>query len=178
MTTHLGFVVREVSADRDIEHVRRLVRAHGDARASTPGVEYVYADAERMPGPYAPPRGGIWLAIANEDAVGCVALRPLSARVAEVKRMFVDAAWRGQGVGRSLLATLIEGAQARGYETLRLGTLADMDAAQALYRSLGFTPIERYRPDELIDTQFYELSLTNHGPATDERKEEDGVGGA
>ena len=78
--------------------------------------------------------------------------------------MFVDAAWRGQGVGRTLLATLIDGARRRGYETLRLGTLADMDAAQALYRSLGFTPIERYRPDELMDTQFYELSLESNEP--------------
>ncbi len=172
------FVVREVRHERDIEHVRRLVRAHGDARATTPGVEYVYADAERMPGPYAAPRGGLWLALANDAAVGCVALRPLTARVAEVKRMFVDATWRAQGVGRSLLAALIEGARSRGYETLRLGTLADMDAAQALYRSLGFTPIERYRPDELIDTQFYELSLTNHEPAAEEREEEGGAGGA
>ncbi len=154
-----SFVVREVADERDIEHVRRLVRAHGDARSSTPGVEYVYADAARMPGSYASPRGGIWLAMANGDGVGCVALRPLTPKVAEVKRMFVDADWRGAGVGRSLLITLIAGARARGYATLRLGTLADMDAAQALYRSLGFTPIERYRPDELIDTQFYELSL-------------------
>ncbi|MEO5816941.1 MAG: GNAT family N-acetyltransferase [Gemmatimonadaceae bacterium] len=160
-----SFVVREVSDERDIEHVRRLVRAHGDARSSTPGVEYVYADAARMPGPYAPPSGGIWIAVVDDDVVGCVALRPLTARVAEVKRMFVDAEWRGRGVGRRLLGTLIEGAQSRGYETLRLGTLADMDAAQALYRSLGFTPVERYRPDELIDTQFYELSLSNHEPA-------------
>ena len=92
--------------------------------------------------------------------------------------MFVDAEWRGRGVGRSLLVTLIVGARSRGYETLRLGTLADMDAAQALYRSLGFTPVERYRPDELIDTQFYELSLTNHESATNECEEEDGIGRA
>jgi hypothetical protein len=32
------FVVREVDGEEDIEHVRRLVRAHGDARATTPGV--------------------------------------------------------------------------------------------------------------------------------------------
>lgn len=34
-----------------------------------------------------------------------------------------------------------------------------MTAAQALYRSLGFAPIARYRPDELVDTRFYELPL-------------------
>lgn len=153
------FAVREASGDADIEAVRRLVRAHGDARASTPGVEYVYADAARMPGPYAPPRGGIWLAESEGVAIGCVALRPVDAHSGEVKRMFVDAAWRGRGVGRALLNALIAGARARAYSTLKLGTLDDMIAAQALYHSLGFRPVERYRPDELVDTRFYELTL-------------------
>jgi putative acetyltransferase len=154
-----SFVVREAENEMDIAHVRRLVTAHGDARAHVPGVEYVYADAARMPGDYAPPRGGIWLAVANEVGLGCVALRPLGESVGEVKRMFVDAEWRGRGVGRALLEALIVGAHERGYAALRLGTLQDMDAAQSLYRSLGFVPISRYRPDELMDTQFYELSL-------------------
>ena len=152
-------VIREVSTDEEIAQARALVRAHGDARASTPGVEYVYADADGLPGPYAAPRGGLWLATAGGSGVGCVALRPIDTHAAEVKRMFVDASWRGHGVGRALLLALIGGARARGYLTLRLGTLHDMDAAQSLYRSIGFRPIERYRPDELIDTRFFELDL-------------------
>ena len=154
-----SFVVRAVNDEADIAHVRRLVTAHGDARSTVTGVEYVYADAARMPGVYVPPRGGIWLAIASDTGVGCVALRPLTEGVGEVKRMFVDAHWRGCGVGRALLDALIAAARAHGYATLRLGTLQDMHAAQSLYRSLGFVPIDRYRPDELMDTQFYELSL-------------------
>jgi putative acetyltransferase len=139
--------------------VRRLVTAHAEARADTPGVEYVHADAARMPGPYVPPAGGLWLAVANDTGIGCVALRPLDDEAAEVKRMFVDAAWRGHGVGRALMERVIAEARGRGYSTLRLGTLHDMDAAKALYRSLGFHPIERYRADELIDTMFFELPL-------------------
>ena len=154
-----SFVVREAAGDADIAEVRRLVTAHGDARVTTPGVEHVYADAARMPGPYAPPHGGIWLAHADGVAVGCVALRPVDEDSAEVKRMFVDAEWRGRGVGRTLLETLIIAARSRGYRILRLGTLDDMHAAQALYGSLGFVPIERYRPDELVDTRFFELKL-------------------
>lgn len=153
------YEIRETSGDADIEEVRRLVRAHGDARASTIGVEHVHADAARMPGPYAPPRGGLWLAESAGVAIGCVALRPVHAHAAEVKRMFVDAAWRGRGVGRALLNALLAGARARGYQKLKLGTLDDMLVAQALYHSLGFRPVERYRPDELVDTRFFELTL-------------------
>ena len=153
------FEVREASGASDIAWVQRLVTAHGDARATTPGVEYVYADAARMPGPYVPPLGGIWLAMHGDRGIGCVALRPLEPGTGEIKRMFVDAEWRGLGVGRALLLALIAGASARALTTLRLGTLHDMDAALALYQSVGFAPVDRYRADELIDTRFFELSL-------------------
>lgn len=152
-------VVGEVSDEGEVAEVRRLILSHADARATTPGVDHMRADALSLPGRFAAPRGGIWLATADGAGIGCVALRPLSDEAAEVKRMFVDAAWRGRGVGRALMETLLAGARARGYLTLRLGTLADMTAAQSLYHSLGFTPIERYRPDELVDTLFYELPL-------------------
>ena len=157
--TSRTFVVREASGASDVALVQRLVTAHGDARATTPGVEYVYADAARLPGPYVSPLGGIWLALHDEHGIGCVALRPLEAGTGEVKRMFVDAEWRGLGVGRALLLALIDGAEVRGLTTLRLGTLHDMDAALALYKSVGFAPVERYRADELIDTRFFELPL-------------------
>lgn len=116
-------------------------------------------DAMRLPGPYVPPLGAIWLAQANDDAIGCVALRPLPDGTGEVKRMYVDGTWRGKGVGRVLLGTLITRARTLGYRQLRLGTLSDMSAARSLYQSLGFVPIERYRPDEMVDTEFYELRL-------------------
>lgn len=154
-----AFVIREASGEADIDAARALVLAHAAERATTPGVEHVRADAARLPGPYIAPRGGLWLACAGEAAVGCVALRPMPEGIGEVKRMFVDPAWRGQGVGRALMDTVVEAARLRGYRRLRLGTLKEMHAAQALYRSLGFVEIERYRQDEMIDTCFFEMEI-------------------
>ena len=154
------FAIREATSAADVDAVRRLVLAHVEERATTPGVEHMRADAVRLPGPYIAPRGAIWIAESGVEAVACVALRPLPGGVGEVKRMYVDGEWRGKGVGRALLETLIAWAKVAGYQRLRLGTLADMLGAQALYRSLGFVPIERYRADEMIDTEFFELDLT------------------
>lgn len=153
------FTVHEVHDAEGVAEVRRLVLEHVAARATTPGIEYMRADALALPGPYVPPQGGLWLARAEGAGVGCVALRPIDAQTAEVKRMFVAPAWRGRGIARALLESLIAGARERGYPMLRLGTLDDMTAAQALYHSLGFSPIDRYRADELVDTRFYELPL-------------------
>jgi putative acetyltransferase len=139
--------------------VRKLVLAHVGERASMPGIEHMRADAMRLPGPYVAPSGALWLAQAGDDAIGCVALRALPDGIGEVKRMYVDGAWRGKGVGRALLETLIAHARTVGYHHLRLGTVAEMAAARSLYRTLGFVPIERYRADEMVDTEFYELEL-------------------
>ena len=153
------FVVREATSTEDVNAVRRLVLAHVDERATMPGIEHMRADANRLPGPYVAPKGAMFLALAGGEPVGCVALRPISDGIGEVKRMYVDAAWRGRGVGRALLEALIERARAMDYSVLRLGTIAEMTAARSLYASLGFTSIERYRPDEIVDTEFYELTL-------------------
>jgi GNAT superfamily N-acetyltransferase len=152
-------VIRQATSAADVDAVRQLVLAHADERATTPGIEHMRADAIRLPGAYIAPRGVIWLAEAGVVAVGCVALRPLPDNVGEVKRMYVDGAWRGNGVGRALLLALIAHARTLGYHHLRLGTLSEMTAARALYASLGFAPIERYRADEMVDTEFYELAL-------------------
>lgn len=143
----------------EIEAVRFLVLAHATSLREHPGSEQVRADAENLPGPYQPPRGRLYLARLDSMPAGCVALRPTEATVGEVKRMFVLATARRNGVARALMDQLISDARRMGYRSLRLGTMAEMTAAQSLYRELGFAQIPRYRADEKLDTVFFELDL-------------------
>jgi phosphoglycolate phosphatase len=78
--------------------------------------------------------------------VACAAIRPFGATAAEVKRVFVRPEWRGQGLSRSLMQALEDYASRQGYTSLILETGAVLKAALGLYRSLGYTPIERYGP--------------------------------
>ncbi|MBV6410285.1 MAG: GNAT family N-acetyltransferase [Burkholderiales bacterium] len=112
-----------------------------------------------LPGAYAPPRGGVWLARVDGHDAGCVALRPLDAQAAELKRMYVRRAWRGRGLGRRLGETAIGFARAAGYRAVCLDTLAGMTEALALYRSLGFRPTRAYCHNPLPDTVWMELEL-------------------
>ena len=155
-------MIEVVAATRpaELEAVRALIHAHADALREHPGSDAVREDAEHLPGPYAPPGGRIYLARHDGAPAGCVALRPLGGGAAEVKRMFVRRESRRLGLARALMRRLLDDARGMGFTVVRLGTLEEMTAARALYVELGFTPIPRYRADEMIDTAFYECHLT------------------
>ena len=152
--------VREAADAISLEMARALVFGHAAGLGEVPGVERVRADAARLPGPYAPPAGALLVATLAGNPAGCVAFKKLDGETCEVKRMFVDPAFRKRGIARALMLKLLERARERGYHRVRLGTLHSMTAAQALYRDLGFVEIPRYRPDEHTDTMFFEKNLT------------------
>ncbi|HEX6453344.1 MAG TPA: GNAT family N-acetyltransferase [Trebonia sp.] len=62
-----------------------------------------------------------------------------SADEAEVRALAVAPWAQGRGVGRTLMRSVIDEAAARGAARLLLSTQPGMEAAQHLYRSLGFT---------------------------------------
>ena len=112
-----------------------------------------------LPGEYAPPRGCLLVALHHGRSVGCVALRPLDAQTAELKRLWVQSSARGCGAGRLLVEAALQAARDAGYSRVRLDTTPGMDAAQRLYRSLGFVQIEPYRENPIGGATFLELGL-------------------
>jgi GNAT superfamily N-acetyltransferase len=112
-----------------------------------------------LPGRYSPPAGRLLLAMAGADAAGCVAIRPLTASVCEMKRLFVRPKFRGKHVGRLLAERIVAEARSLGYQTMRLDTLPQMRAAIRIYKTLGFVPYAAYYDTPLPGTVFMELQL-------------------
>jgi putative acetyltransferase len=114
-----------------------------------------------LPGSYAPPAGRLLLAVAGEQVAGCIALRPLGDSDCEMKRLYLRPEFRGQGLGKKLVTTLIAAAREIGYERMLLDTLpGKMDEAIALYRSLGFREIAAYYHNPVEGALFMELRLS------------------
>jgi ribosomal protein S18 acetylase RimI-like enzyme len=112
-----------------------------------------------LPGEYAPPGGTLLLAMVDGCAAGCVALRAMDERTCEMKRLYVRPRARGHGVGRLLCDAVIAEARARGYTRMKLDTVPQMTEAIALYRALGFVPVEPYRHNPIPGAIFMELML-------------------
>lgn len=98
---------------------------------------------------YFPPSGRILLARDPDGGLlGMAFLKPIGPDACEIKRMYVEPAARGLGLGRALLNGLIEAAAAIGYREAWLDSAVYMPAAHALYRSVGFEPAEYYPEGE------------------------------
>ena len=106
------------------------------------GFHLTFQDVDRemseLPGRYAPPEGRILIAELDGQVAGCVAMKKLLEGVCEMKRFYVRPAFRGHGIGRKLAEATIAKARAAGYQRMCLDTVPSMQAAMALYESLGF----------------------------------------
>ncbi|MFI9200590.1 GNAT family N-acetyltransferase [Streptomyces sp. NPDC053048] len=84
----------------------------------------------------------------EDDPAGCVGLRRLDARTAEVTRMFVRAGRRGLGGAPALLAAAERTARDWGVGRLVLNTRRDLAEARALYARHGFAESAPYKAPE------------------------------
>jgi putative acetyltransferase len=136
----------EVAAVRELfaEYVRMV-----DAPAC-------FADFDRelaaLPGEYR-----LFLA---DGAAGCVGVRFLDGKTAEMKRLYVRPTRRGQGLGRALAEAAIAAAREAGCARIVLDTLPKMREAQALYRTLDFRPIDPYLENPTPGALCFELRLS------------------
>lgn len=143
----------------EIESVRALFREYVDGLQVSLCFQGFTAELAGLPGPYAPPRGRLLLASESEEPVGCAALHPISGTVGEMKRLYVNPAFRSQGVGTRLAERIIAEARTIGFEIIRLDTLPTMSAATRLYESVGLVRCAPYYETPLQDTIFIELTL-------------------
>jgi ribosomal protein S18 acetylase RimI-like enzyme len=150
----------QATTDEEIQQARQLFEEY----AAWLGFDLCFQNFDRelveLPGQYAPPSGRLFLATENDRLAGCIALRKIGDDVGEMKRLYVRPEFRGHGLGRTLTETLLQEAREIGYRRVRLDTLpGKMDAAIAMYRSLGFKNIEPYYNNPVAGAAFMELEL-------------------
>lgn len=150
--------IREASAS-EVPLVRDLFREYAGSLPFDLDFQHFDDELRNLPGEYAPPGGTILLASEGDTILGCVALRRIDETTCEMKRLYLRPAARGKGAGRALSVAVIAKARTLGYTAMRLDTVPSMQAAIALYRSLGFREIAPYRVNPIEGALFFELQL-------------------
>jgi GNAT superfamily N-acetyltransferase len=87
---------------------------------------------------YTPPKGECLIAVHRDRPVGLLMMKDKDGTTCEMNRMFVRPDARGLGVGRALIARLLDRAKEMGFATMNLGALPRHVEALPLYRSMGF----------------------------------------
>ncbi|WEH31973.1 GNAT family N-acetyltransferase [Streptomyces sp. AM 4-1-1] len=92
------------------------------------------------------PPGGVFLVAGLPDgtALACGGWRTVGSTTAEVKRMYVTPAARGQGLGRGILQALEQDARHHGKTEVLLETGVSNHAALALYTRCGYALVDPY----------------------------------
>jgi GNAT superfamily N-acetyltransferase len=91
---------------------------------------------------YDNPRYVFIIAELNAEIIGCGAIRPLSQKRGEVKRMF--AKYPGKNIGQSILSFLETKAKELNYEELVLETRVKNKEACSFYLKANYTKIPNY----------------------------------
>ncbi|HAW44977.1 MAG TPA: GNAT family N-acetyltransferase [Sutterella sp.] len=145
----------------DEESVRRLFRAYTEefVQLMPEFAEYLALqgfekELANLKSKYQKPEGDLLLAKIDGVAVGCVAMKRMNASDVEMKRLYVEPAYRRLGIGRQLVEAIIESAKRAGYRRMFLDTQPVLKAAVALYEKSGFTFTSRYNDSPIAQTLF------------------------
>ena len=164
---------------QDAESVRSLFCGYSTSLGIDLTFQSFQEELSSLPGRYAASQGGALLIATVEgptqrdstlsapplprasQVLGCVALRRSSGGWCEMKRLYVREEARGERLGDRLVEAILEQAKALGYSGIRLDTLPEMSAAQALYRKHGFVETSPYYDTPIPHTVFMNCAFSN-----------------
>jgi GNAT superfamily N-acetyltransferase len=153
-------IIREARFPEELDLVRAIFAEYAASLPVDLSFQDFSGELAALPGKYAAPLGRVLLAFDGDQLIGCGAMRPIDATTAEMKRLYVRPAGRGQQLGRRLAEEICGAARDAGYARICLDTLPHMAAAQQLYASLGFEAIPAYVFNPVAGTQFLQRELT------------------
>jgi N-acetylglutamate synthase-like GNAT family acetyltransferase len=121
-------------------------------------------DLANIPQYYQQGNGNFWVALQGTTVVGSVGLIDIGNQQVALRKMFVDADFRGPqfAVAQSLLATVLNWVREKGVHSIFLGTTDKFLAAHRFYEKKGFERIAQAElpptfPVMRVDTVFYRL---------------------
>ena len=140
--------IRRISSADDARLAQIIRASLRDKGLDIPGTAYFDPELDHLSAYYlsdSDSRRYLVLVDENDLAVGGVGLSCLSwdPLCAEVQKLYLAGHVKGRGLGRTLMGALEREARAMGFSSMYLETHSSLKTAISLYRSMGYTEVER-----------------------------------
>jgi ribosomal protein S18 acetylase RimI-like enzyme len=139
-----NIVYKKPETDEEISGAKKLIVAYVQWLNHDLCFQNIDDELSNFPDKYRDPQGTFLIAKENNEVVGCVGIKKIENSICEMKRLFVNDRYRGNGIGKKLVEMIAGEAKRKHYEKIRLDTLATMEEALNIYRKNGFYEIEPY----------------------------------
>ena len=143
-----SLTIQIVQTESEWAELANLLHQYAANDLDQPHLSSIWKDLQNLPSRYAAPKG---LALIIKEcpesqAIACGAFASTgNLGTCEIKRIYVQTPYRGQGIAEMLIRKLMLQAQQAGYTHAALSTWPTNHKGQALYSRLGFTPVAPFK---------------------------------
>jgi len=138
------FTIRPITAGDNPSMAAIIRRVMPEFGADGPGFAIHDAEVDHLCEAYAQARSAYFVVERDGQVLGGGGVAPLEngePDVCELRKMYFLPAARGIGAGTAMMRHCLDAARSFGFGRCYLETCTSMQAAQALYRRSGFTPL-------------------------------------
>ena len=140
-----SFLIRPITPHDDAAMADVIRTVMPEFGADGPGFAIHDAEVDAMHAAYTAPRSAYFVVERDGHVLGGGGVAPLEngpPDTCELRKMYFLGAARGIGAGSAMMQRCLDTARGFGFRRCYLETLTGMDAAMALYRRTGFTPLD------------------------------------
>ena len=142
-----AFLIQSIQSKADWSMFEMLLRTYAQHDLNQPHLSSIWQDLEDLPARYGPPKGAaVLLCLPDQTPIGCGAIAATNLQNAcEIKRLYIQPAYRGQGGSKILIQALMAKALVDGYHQAVLSTWQTNTSGLALYKSMGFHSVPSFK---------------------------------
>jgi N-acetylglutamate synthase-like GNAT family acetyltransferase len=156
-------------SDKYLSRIIELILTIQQKEFNIPVTLEAQPDLQQIPEIYQTAKGNFWVALHDDQPVGTIGLIDIGDNIGVIRKMFVQAEYRGKvhKISHQLLQTLMQWAMQNKMKNLFLGTVEQLQASHRFYEKNGFTriPIQelpKQFPLMKVDTIFYQYAINKN----------------
>jgi putative acetyltransferase len=140
-----GISLRTIEKEDNVKIAALIRKVFREFKIDRPGTVYFDPTTDDLYTLFQTPRSIYWIALDGSKIIGGCGIFPTPALpedCAELVKFYLDAEYRGRGIGRMLMEKSIDSARELGHRQIYLESMPELGKAISMYEKAGFRSID------------------------------------